>query len=75
MRNGQIDLGSWQQKLHFQVEVRETRIDMMKVRVVRFGDSISVGSSPEIRVCNDYRIEASTAVRFYYTLLKCKNKV
>ena len=46
-RNGQLDLESWGQKLHFQIEVRSASIDAMKFSVIRFGNSISVADSPE----------------------------
>jgi hypothetical protein len=46
-RNGDLELDSWQQKLHIEVTVRECAIGTSKFRTVRFGNSISVGESPE----------------------------
>jgi len=45
--NGRLYLDSWQKKLHITVEVREVSISGEQFKTVRFGDSISVGNSPQ----------------------------
>ena len=46
--NGLLDLLTWEQKLHIRVEVRESSIGTSKFKTIRFGDTISVGDSPEV---------------------------
>jgi hypothetical protein len=53
--NGRLYLSTWQEKLHIIVEVREVSISGEKFKTARFGDSISVGDSPQaIGASNSY---------------------
>ena len=46
-RSGVLFLRTWQEKLHITVEVREVYLDGRQIKTARFGDSISVGNSPQ----------------------------